>query len=661
MDEAIPSLGIRYASLFQTQRGGEKILELKNPLHFESAYYPVGNDVFEGILPSFLMSLFGTFTNPFLVQNILILISFFLSAISMYHLVFYLTQDTFAAFISGLYFSFSPFHIMNIDTYPVFSIEWIPFFILFFLKSIENPYSWKYSASAGLFFTLSSLSSWYFGVFEAIFLFLYLIYNFKSFRKIFVPYLRIGFISIFLLMPFIMLIVEAPSVFERATVYKAGSADLLSFFIPARNHLLLSGYFKKIYSSFMGNITLNSNYLTYSAIILSIISFKKEKRYFCFFMLSFVIFFIFALGPYLLIGGKTPLSSEGHHVVKLPYYILYHLFPIPLKFTRATARFSIMAIISLGVLLSFGISYLRKNPAKTKLVILYLLSFFIIFEILPSPLKPLFPSKVPEFYKNLDKEEGDFSILELPLMPNGYIVLYYSMHHHKKVMGGAGDRSFNIFSKEIARFPFLHQLRYLPDREKVPFYYEDVLVFDSKKASASVASYFNMKYAVLHKHNIHILSYGDYFVDDKNFPEFKELLEEAGWKIVYEDEFIYVFSPPQEKPMPFVVIGNGWSDVQTYDKTKPIRWMKGEAELRIVSEEDKEITLSFMMKSSRRSPLKLYLNNKELKEIVVEPFPESFSINLSVSKGVNILSLKGDKELPYGIAEVFLSVVGKNE
>jgi len=32
-----------------------------------------------------------------------------------------------------------------------------------------------------------------------------------------------------------------------------------------------------------------------------------------------------------------------------------------------------------------------------------------------------------------------------------------------------------------------------------------------------------------------------------------------------------------------------------------------------------------------------------------------------VSKGVNILSLKGDKELPYGITEVFLSVAGKNE
>jgi hypothetical protein len=658
--KALPHLGMRYPALFQSQRGAEKILKVENPFKFEEIYYPEGAFAFEGLLPSFIFSVLGVFFNPFLSQNLSIMMSFFLSALGMFLLTFYLTKDRIASTISGFYYSFSPLHIRYLAAYPPFHMEWFPFFTLYLLKGVNEEKPVKHSLIAGIFLAFCAFSSWYYFVFCLLILPLFFVFNLNRLKRTVLVCFITGIVSIMICGPvlyYMLINLKMVKAGATAEFMSRSGANILSFILPSPT----SWFFSKIVPNIYGKTKIPPIYISYIAISLSFIGlFYCRNKNTIFFSLLGLLFFIISLGPVLNIGGL----KVG---IKLPYHFLLSNFPFPFQFTREIRRYAVIVIMSAGILSGYGILALRKYLSGYRKIITMAISLFFLFlEIFPKPFSPHFPVAVPNFYFSLDKEQGKFSIVELPLYRmNGYVILYYSMFHHKNIMGGAGDRPHYIFTKTISAFPFLHQLRFLSEKGgERNFYYTDILKYKCSSLSISISHYFNIKYILLHKHDLRLLS-ENIFVPEgfKTYKitkidpieEYKNFLLSCGWFINYEDEFIYVFSPPQEKPMPFVVIGNGWSDVQTYDKTKPIRWMKGEAELRIVSEEDKEITLSFMMKSSRRSPLKLYLNNKELKEIVVEPFPESFSINLSVSKGVNILSLKGDKELPYGIAEVFLS------
>jgi hypothetical protein len=636
MNTALPvwSKGMRNAALFYAQRGAEKLLKGESPLYYEEIYYPVGAKIYEGMYPTLLFSFLGIFFNPFFAQNLFSILSFLLSAIGMYHLALYLSGERTGAILAGIYFSFSPFHIMNRDPFPIFSIEWIPFFLLYLFKSIQFPSSIMYPFLSGIFFTLASLSSWYYGVSLILFCLIYTLYNINSPRIWIKPILKIAFFSfLFLLFPFLNLISLAshyagwsPDVIIRST------PDLLSFFIPSPNHPIFAQYFKKIYANYVAYPLFNSNYLTYTALFIAfLLMVKKRKGLPSFFFLTAVLFFVISLGAVLMVNGEI-IKIKGH-MIKLPsYFLAKHL-----KFARAPSRYCVIILTCLGVLISFGIKYLKEKYIKKSWIPVSLFSLFLFLEILPSQIPAFFPPEVPDFYKNLDREEGDFSILELPFDPYKYLIWYYSMHHHKKVMGGAGDNTFIPFWHEITKFPFLHQLITSQYKEKLPCVYYDVIEYDLQKTSASVASYFNIKYAVLHKE------------DGEGFRGF---FESAGWKLQKEDEYIYVFTPPEEG-IPFVAIGRGWSHIQLFEKKEPIRWMRKSATLEIISPEEGTVELSFNMVTLKSSPVSFFIDEKEIKKEELPPFPIKKEILLTfpVKKGKNILKISGG-EISYGIMKI---------
>jgi len=92
--------------------------------------------------------------------NILILLSFVLSGFGAYLLGDYVFSDKQLAFITGLLYAYSPYHIHEVWSghLHLATLQWIPFFVLYLLKTIRecgrNPYY------AGLFLALVSLSSW---------------------------------------------------------------------------------------------------------------------------------------------------------------------------------------------------------------------------------------------------------------------------------------------------------------------------------------------------------------------------------------------------------------------------------------------------------------------------------------------------------------------
>ena len=87
-----------------------------------------------GAIP--LDALFG----PIVAYNLTFLISFFLSAYAMYVLVRYLTGHRGAAFVAGLVFAFSPYHVsgnwdgqMNLA-----NTQWLPLAPWFLLRTVDH-------------------------------------------------------------------------------------------------------------------------------------------------------------------------------------------------------------------------------------------------------------------------------------------------------------------------------------------------------------------------------------------------------------------------------------------------------------------------------------------------------------------------------------------
>ena len=114
-----------------------------NPLFCPLMDYPAGADlIFQTI------NLFNTWTLPIQLAggtiaayNAVVLFSFAVSGLGGYLLARYVVRGRSAwpAWIAGLVFTFSPFHFAHLLGHmQVFSMEWLPFYVLYLLKATET-------------------------------------------------------------------------------------------------------------------------------------------------------------------------------------------------------------------------------------------------------------------------------------------------------------------------------------------------------------------------------------------------------------------------------------------------------------------------------------------------------------------------------------------
>ena len=133
----------------------------------------------DSILPLILFVPVTHFFGSVASYNLYVLVSFILAAYGMYLLADYLLRDKYVSFISGLIFAFSPFHFASALAHlHIFSIMWIPFFVLFLFKMREEPTKLN-SLSCSIFFSVIALTSWTIAVMVSIFVLIYLIINRK--------------------------------------------------------------------------------------------------------------------------------------------------------------------------------------------------------------------------------------------------------------------------------------------------------------------------------------------------------------------------------------------------------------------------------------------------------------------------------------------------
>jgi hypothetical protein len=135
------------------------------PLYYHSFAYP---KVFAITL---LSKFVGTNTTSLiLLQNLGLLISFPLAGTGSFYLVRYLTANTAGALLGGFLFAFNPSHVEHVMHHAgVSSIEFIPFFVLTYLLTIERK-SLLFLLLTIILYAINAVLCWYYLFYIAYFI-----------------------------------------------------------------------------------------------------------------------------------------------------------------------------------------------------------------------------------------------------------------------------------------------------------------------------------------------------------------------------------------------------------------------------------------------------------------------------------------------------------
>lgn len=392
--------------------------------------------------------------------NVYFLISVALSGLCTFSLVRYITKSDLSAFVSGIIFAFSPYITMHwLGHHNLVTIWFIPLFILLVLKLFKEK-KWIYALLAGVIAGLASLNDFYNPIFLIGFLLLFIVWILFA-RKI-----TIKLIWQFLSLIFIWLIIwsiwwipaiaslfnpETSNVMSLEQIAAFYGADPLRYFTPSFLNPIFGWLASSIPGRFSGGVE-GTIFLGYLPIltVLGFIIYKirnKIKEQFLFGTWFWVtlglIFGILSLGPYLKIAERIIYLS-------LPYAWLYKIIPLWGNF-RVPARFSVMVILAVAVLVGIALAYIltKIRTNRLKKILIWIFCGIVILEFIPAPY-PTMDLSIPPVYQEIKSDKNTDSLLEIPWGINsGYLdegkfesrFMFYQTYHDKKVAIGSVSRA----------------------------------------------------------------------------------------------------------------------------------------------------------------------------------------------------------------------------
>ncbi len=444
----------------------------------------------------FLALPLASFFNPVFVYNLLILMTFFLAGIGGFILVRYFTKNSYASLIGGFIFAFNPTHFAHACHHmEIASIQFIPFFVLFFIKSIRDGTK-RDLFLATLFFFLNGACSWYHFIFSIYFIALSYFYLAYSRKQLFMKevLLKISIIiasSLVIFSPWILkLILEglANPEIARHGGHNSFVADFLGFFVPHPFHFLARFKIIQVINNvFTGNDWEKSVYLGIVNILIVFFSFKAIKLNSGKFFLGFIAFCIFSMGQFLHIAGKTtPVILPFALISQVPF----------LSATRVASRFMVYGYLFWAVIVAYSLKYLfeahKRSTNRNIVAVVFGLLIFLDFYSISTSLTPCY---MPSCYASIPRENKIFGILDLPIgAREGNRYMMYQTFH-----------GFPLVASEIDR----------RKRDKLI----DELDFDDLDVQKKQLRENNVKYIVIHKklvtqsNNINLLSYENLYED----------------------------------------------------------------------------------------------------------------------------------------------------
>ena len=472
-----------------------------NPSAHPLIAYPYGVNVSHlaaHILKFTLLNPLTLLSNEIFAHNFFILISFSLSAIIVYYLVYHFTGDKLASMISGIIYTICPYRFAHLSHLTLVNIQWIPLFFLT-LFNLDEKRTYGSAVLAALVFSLVLLSDYYYGYFITIFTGIFILwrvwYGWKNRRLSGYPVIRLAgekkdqsplktarvvlvaaAVTLAIILPLMhrtLKIAISPKTESIASLgYKRSFNSLFTYAAQFFHYLLPSGN-----NPFIGGLTRNfikvchpteqTLYLGWVGIILSFVAIRQwrrknreqriEKRGYQVIRSSghqvikrnrqadrslitdhrsqkAVSFFLFA-GIMALVFSHAPWTDIGPLRIFFPSYFLYKIAPM----FRVYARFGIVAMLCVSVLAGVGLTSILRmiKGAQKRRVFLFIILLLIFIEFaptLPAPMVNAFHP--PPVYVWLSKQEGDFIIAEYPVETD-YEYLFWQRIHHKRLVNGA--------------------------------------------------------------------------------------------------------------------------------------------------------------------------------------------------------------------------------
>ncbi len=444
----------------------------------------------ETMLGSFLLAwpILIIFNNIFLAYNIVILLTFAIAGLGMYLLVYSLTKDKLAAFLSALIYAFAPFKLIHSIGHLHLTGMWLPYVFLYLHKFFKKQ-SWHNSLLLTLFIILVFLTGFHYFIFLPVVIAVFLLVNYLSknfkfnknnFKKIILSLILSALIIIPIILPYIHL-KEKYNFIRSVETVEAYSPDLIDYFIPPflYNHFYINR--SHVEMAVGPGIVISLLFL------LAIYFFSKQKkinqedkRNFIIYSIIIFISFIISFGFYI------QLNSSAQYGLPSLYSLFYAFIP-GFDGIRATGRYSVFVLLGLTVLIGYGLYYYfsqQKNIFK-KIIIYFLIIFFLFIELSFVPSVSFSEIKISpqlnKFYNWMKLQPDNKIFLNFPIGfgPSTFnnfdaIYVFNSRLHFKKIVNGYSGKNSPNYQNLVVKLNFLGPLKNLSLLKK---YKVDYLIY----------------------------------------------------------------------------------------------------------------------------------------------------------------------------------------
>ncbi len=501
-----------------------------SPIYTDYMFYPIGlNLAFYTLtyLNGFLAIPIQFAFNVIAAANVNLLLSFALGGFGMYLLTKYLFQvcrggacprpnlQTFAAFAAGALYAFSSNKMLyaSLGQFNIASSHWIPFCILFLLKLTAvrpSPHAVRHSIRLGLllglFLLFQALSEFIYASFLIIFIVLYLVYWFianRSITRAAPTALGLGIAGLVFLIPMLPILAAlTQDMLTEGDFIQRGlgfadvfSSDLLGFFVPSHLHPFFGDFGSPFHFAYI-----NFAYLGFGALALAFIALWANPQARIWGVFG-IIFILITLGPNLRVNGTA---------IDAPFLPFNLLLDIPfIKGNRYPSRWSVLVTLCLAILVGYGALWASQKAIgkSQKLAFVLPFSFLLLtlFEHLSIPL-PLSKLQPPDVYKIIARDQGDFSVLEIPLAwRNGFrmtgtldqammFAQFYQTEHRHPILGGNTSRNPELKFQYFTETPAINSLIAAETGHAL----DDATRRADKELASTVLRFFGVRYVIWH-------------------------------------------------------------------------------------------------------------------------------------------------------------------
>ncbi|MFZ2487903.1 MAG: interleukin-like EMT inducer domain-containing protein [Anaerolineae bacterium] len=381
-----------------------------------------------------------------------------------------------AALLAGLFYAFasSKLFYASLGQYNIASSQWVPFAMLYAVRSTRPRARLREPWLAALFLLLQAYAELTYASFLVIFIGLLALGRGAQTLRSRQPALLLPLARNLTVMAVVFLVGLTPVLAAMLPDLRAEgdfmvegdgfadiySADLAGFTLPTQLHPLLGNAIRTLSAQAAAqppdqwpvdkgqHITLG--WIGLALALSGIVAGRRRGA--AFWAAAALLFFLLALGPSLRIAGyDTGLPGPFRILQTLPFF----------KGNRYPSRFSVMLLATLTPLVAWGTQALLRRLASDRVrIITPLLAGLLLFENLSVPL-PTATTRIPTIYDLIAADPAPGVVLDLPLgWRNGFNVFgkqdlvimaeqWAQTRHERPILGGNTSRNpeykFNYF------------------------------------------------------------------------------------------------------------------------------------------------------------------------------------------------------------------------